>query len=75
MRRVSRVFQTISWKNVRGLKCFDGVRSLKERGNLRLSTGLDETGFVIRRGILTPQAAGEKENTATSAAFAVKMRT
>ena len=50
MRRVSRVFHTISWKNVRGLKCFDGVRSLKERGNLRLSTGLDETGFVIRHG-------------------------
>jgi hypothetical protein len=31
------------------LKCFDGVKSLKERGNLRRGgAGRCETGFVIR---------------------------
>src|SRR5690349_17171508 len=33
VRRVSKVFQTISWKNVRGLKCLAGVRSLKDFGS------------------------------------------
>jgi hypothetical protein len=41
-------FQTISWKNVRGLKCLAGVRSLKERGNFwRWATGRCLVGLVI----------------------------
>src|ERR1035438_2153892 len=48
-RGVSSAFQTSSRKNVRGLKCFDGVKSLKERGNLRRGgAGRVETGFFIR---------------------------
>ena len=35
VRLVSRTFQTISLKNVRGLKCLLGVKSLNDRGNLR----------------------------------------
>jgi hypothetical protein len=57
MRRVSNAFQTSSWKNVRGLKCFDGVKSLNERGNLRRG-GAErcETGFVIRHLYFNPCA-------------------
>src|SRR5262245_4832168 len=33
VRRVSSAFQTISRKNVLGLKCLAGVRSLNDRGN------------------------------------------
>src|SRR2546422_642577 len=33
VRRVSKAFQTISRKKVRGLKCLAGVKSLKERGS------------------------------------------
>jgi hypothetical protein len=35
MRGVISSFQTSSRKNVRGLKCLDGVKSLNERGNFR----------------------------------------
>jgi len=48
VRRVSRAFQTISWKKVRGLKCFAGVKSLKERGRVaRGKGGRYDLGFVI----------------------------
>jgi hypothetical protein len=47
MRRVSNAFQTSSLKKVRGLKCFEGVKSLNERGNLRLITGLCDNGFFM----------------------------
>src|SRR6185436_894456 len=47
VRRVSSAFQTISRKNVRGLKCLAGVRSLNERGSgWRVTFGRDEC-FVI----------------------------
>ena len=49
VRGVSQAFQISSRKNVRGLKCFDGVKSLNERGNLRRGgAGGGETGFVIQ---------------------------
>ena len=57
MRRVSSAFQTSSRKNVRGLKCLDGVKSLNERGNLRRGgAGRCETGFVIRHPYFNPFA-------------------
>ena len=47
MRGVSSAFQTSSRKNVRGLKCFAGVKSLNERGSLRRGgTGRLADGFV-----------------------------
>jgi hypothetical protein len=50
-----------SWKNVRGLKCFDGVKSLNERGNRRRGgTGRCVTGFVMRRLDFNPKAPGVK---------------
>jgi hypothetical protein len=50
VRGVNRAFQTISRKNVRGLKCRDGVKSLNERGNRRGGDGgRCENGFVIQR--------------------------
>jgi hypothetical protein len=53
VRRVSRAFQTISRKKVRGLKCLAGVRSLNERGSgWRTGTGRQGLNFVI----LQPQA-------------------
>ena len=55
VRGVNHAFQISSWKKVRGLKCFDGVKSLNERGNLRRGgTGRCGTGFVMRRLDLTP---------------------
>src|ERR1700690_2520123 len=55
IRRVSSAFQISSRKNVRGLKCFDGVKSLKERGNFRRGgAGRCETGFVIRHWYFKP---------------------
>jgi len=57
VRGVSRAFQISSRKNVRGLKCFDGVKSLKERGNRRRgNAGRCENGFVIERPHFTPAA-------------------
>ncbi len=57
MRRVSSAFQINSRKNVRGLKCLDGVKSLNERGNLRRGgAGRCETGFVIRHSDFNPFA-------------------
>jgi hypothetical protein len=57
VRRVSSAFQIISRKNVRGLKCFDGVKSLNERGSLRRgAAGRGETGFIIRPFILADGA-------------------
>src|ERR1039458_4933481 len=51
MRGVSSAFQTSSRKNVRGLKCLDGVKSLKERGILRRGgAGRGEIGFFILWG-------------------------
>jgi hypothetical protein len=48
VRGVSHAFQISSWKNVRGLKCFDGVKSLNERGKRRRGgTGRCGTGFVM----------------------------
>jgi hypothetical protein len=39
------------------LKCFDGVKSLKERGNRRRgNAGRCENGFVIQRPHFTPAA-------------------
>ena len=40
VRFVSQAFHTISWKNVRGLKWFDGVSSLNERGIRRRRPGV-----------------------------------
>src|SRR5208282_6084678 len=49
VRRVSSAFQTSSRKNVRGLKCFDGVKSLNERGSRRRGAAeCGGTGFVIQ---------------------------
>ena len=47
VRGVSRAFKTSSRKNVAGLKCFAGVKSLKERGSLRREAILGETGLFI----------------------------
>ena len=47
-RGVSRAFQTSSRKNVAGLKCFAGVKSLNERGSFRRGTFLAKTGLFIK---------------------------
>jgi hypothetical protein len=45
-----------SWKNVRGLKCFEGVKSLNERGNFRR----DVAGFVMRQLDIKLKTPGAK---------------
>ena len=48
VRRVSRAFQTISRKKVRGLKCLAGVKSLNERGRgWRTCAGRYGLGLLI----------------------------
>jgi hypothetical protein len=61
VRGVSHAFQMSSWKNVRGLKCCAGVKSLNERGSRRRGgTGRCGTGFVMRRLDSNPKAPGVK---------------
>ena len=50
VRGVNQPFQTSSWKKVRGLKCFAGVKSLNDRGSLRRGgTGRLAASFVMRQ--------------------------
>src|SRR5271167_3078566 len=48
VRGVSKAFQTNSRKNVAGLKCFAGVKSLNERGSFRRGAILGVTGLLIK---------------------------
>src|SRR5579863_6751885 len=48
-RGVNHAFSTISLKNVRGLKCFAGVSSLKERGSLRRDGAPLDFAFAIEQ--------------------------
>ena len=46
-RGVNQPFKISSWKKVRGLKCFAGVKSLNERGSFRRGAGRLDFSFVI----------------------------
>jgi hypothetical protein len=61
VRFVNHAFQMSSWKKVRGLKCFAGVKSLNERGNRRRGgTGLRraEVLLVSLPGLASATQAG-----------------
>jgi hypothetical protein len=63
-RGVNQPFQIISRKNVPGLKCFAGVKSLNERGNFFFgASGRWPVGFVMQQlDFNTPCAFDQFEN-------------